>query len=1188
MARVSGSVDYPDGLTANRDMVGNDCLEGAECRQNGFMNKCFFDDRIACTTDANCATSTWNPPFVSYNDFCYTALAKIATRQCRYRQSRCYDNSQCPPFDADGDATNEPDDCLPARYTHSRFAAAKDVVAQIVTTYHKLVNFGLMTFAQNTRTGGQYDYYPYYRVAAASVIPKTVPVFVPRSKLETAGCYAAGTVPAAMCPMDGVIYSLRVSPNSRYAVRTGTHSYEDFDMDFCGDFCPVPGTGTGAYAGSHYEFVTDWAPGDSGADPARDHDSTPDRVEATYKGKVITAGADKFVYFSPLPNELDDWRGVPIEGSGCGPTSACSASCGARWDADLAPFLDTSDSPATSKGNALAIARTMISGSYGGLFKYGNTPTGCSLKNDGVGASSTPERHSAFHYMDKVVQNDSHPCRRNAVVVLTDGDPWGPGDRFEKDPACSGAACANCSAPECATASLAGCSCRATAAAKSLLNDIKKPPATGATVPVKTYVIGYSATTASGSRRAAVNNLAIAGGTGAAYFSTSRQALRNALTDAVFREMAGSFATSPPVAAAAAETDAGIQLGTVLFDARVDFPAWRGHLVAYDMAGTPLWNATTVSFDATADPDFWKRRNVWTSDGASMVKIQVDATGAVVNKAQLRGLGLGVTDNEAELVARWILGDKKANNPAVLGALINSTPIDIGPPGKNPLPGGQRFHEANLGRPYLVYVGSSDGMLHAFFSKAMGATPAGKEAFAYIPQTMLPALRNLFAQSGQLADPRQHVFGPASSPKVKDLCVSSCNDATLAVWQTVLVTGDGWGGPNVFALDITSPADAMGVIRSNPGDPPVRLKWHTATAIAPADRPTYRDNLGLSTSVPAFTFAKTPSLDDTRVMFASAYGDGGGVAKGKVLFNASATTGRILDSDTVSPSNNCLPREHVLFGDIATAKNYAVTEQGKLMAAYFGDTWGNLWRYTPDVASDGSIKPSGAVSLVQQIGCDHPLHFSPAVVQLDRSDPASPHAGKIFLVSVTNSPLDAETDSLPASKIVVRKELAAGGSVVPDTGFGTSGVIELSAGNPSQVCGETDASGSCATALPAAARPIATPLVVLKADGSGFQFLTSWYVPSATGCDKGASYLTLHELAAATGEVSLKNALPLVSEPVYGVTFVGLRLYYTSQSGVFEFTGNLGQTFAAGGWQSGGGATASATRFRRLSWRELP
>ena len=74
------------------------------------------------------------------------------------------------------------------------------------------------------------------------------------------------------------------------------------------------------------------------------------------------------------------------------------------------------------------------------------------------------------------------------------------------------------------------------------------------------------------------------------------------------------------------------------------------------------------------------------------------------------------------------------------------------------------------------------------------------------PQTCCRWLSKLYAQGGQLADPKQHIYGGlANSPKVKSLCTSNCTSETDAVWKTLLVVTQGWGGNEVFMLDVTTP-----------------------------------------------------------------------------------------------------------------------------------------------------------------------------------------------------------------------------------------------------------------------------------------------------------------------------------------------------------------------------------------------
>jgi hypothetical protein len=121
----------------------------------------------------------------------------------------------------------------------------------------------------------------------------------------------------------------------------------------------------------------------------------------------------------------------------------------------------------------------------------------------------------------------------------------------------------------------------------------------------------------------------------------------------------------------------------------------------------------------------------------------------------------------------------------------------------------------------------------------------------------------------------------------------------------------------------------------------------------------------------------------------------------------------VIATSSVSPSATCT-QEYAALTDVATARDFAKGQNDKLVAAYFGDTAGQLWRYTL----------AGGLSLAYNFTCNQPLHFSPTVVQLDRDSVASSHAHEIYLVQVTNSNLDLDTVSLPASQMIFAKELA--------------------------------------------------------------------------------------------------------------------------------------------------------------------
>jgi Tfp pilus tip-associated adhesin PilY1 len=591
-----------------------------------------------------------------------------------------------------------------------------------------------------------------------------------------------------------------------------------------------------------------------------------------------------------------------------------------------------------------------------------------------------------------------------------------------------------------------------------------------------------------------------------------------------------------------------------------------------------------VSFNAASDPTYWKKRNVWTSNGTTMVKFDVNqSTGAINNAHTLQTLGLGATDVEADRVARWLLGDPTLGNPAVLGAIINSTPIDVGAPGISQLPGGQTFYDAHSSRPNLTYVGSSDGMLHAFFTR--GVTVGGKsylggqEAFAYMPQTMLAVANKLFAQGGQLPDPKDHIYGLANSPKVKSLCTSYCDGVGTPVWKTVLAMAYGFGGTEAFTLDVTDPFDGTGVKTASA---PAPLMWSTQYG-TPSSNSAYDNDLGLTTSVPAFYYAKSATKSDFRLIFGSYYIDGSG-STGKVLVNASAQTGAMVQEPAVTPPNSC-STAFGLLSDIATARNFAAGEESQILAAYFGDTWGNLYRYVPTVSGANHYTgSSGTISQVDAYTCNQPIHYAPAIVQLDRDNSAN-RTGEIYIVQVTNSALDDETKAYPASKMIIRRDFASSpGNIVDDPNFTK---LTLTAGVASQICGLTNAAGTtCLEALPATARPNATPIAVLKRDGSGFQIIATWYLPPADACSDGITYLTIHEVSV-NGSIGQKFATKLASEPVTSAVFAGSKLMFVSQTGVTDLTGMLPPGLS---W-TGGSSSAppgSAERFRRVGWMEIP
>jgi hypothetical protein len=1118
------------------------------------QDTCVAKTDNACTSASNTCTAPTNtcvmPPLndclhpIRDDDLCVESPGGKPgpIRMCLIAQTVCRNDSDC---------TGAGDGCGPAT---SRAVIAKRAISSIVQNNYKLLNFGLMTFYQN-------GYFPYYLNTSGNT--GVVTVFEALDKLIAARCFSTRTGPTNTCRINGNNMTLRDSPNSRYHVRTSASTWIDADADWdsssCNMNCDLPGElGMGHFVGAYYQY-----------EARVGGNSTTMSVQPTYSGQNVTFDGKTYSYYQPLTNYYNGGAAPPLDFPNCG--SSCSAECGGRWDTQLAPFLSTRDDPTISKSAADAITQAMAPAANGGLITFWSTPTGCTLQNDHAQTINT----SAYHYMGAVkngntaanIPADPLPCRDNYVLLVTDGEANGPGD-------------SNCSSSSCAydrtsNPNLAGCTCRAVLAAYNLRQDLG----------VKTYVVGFSGDVSSGSARTTNDNIARAGGTDAgddgvapfAHLAQNEDQLNTALQLVIYSAVRGSYSTAPTSTSAGTQQATTVAEGRYALDSRMDFPEWKGHLLAYDLAGSSpvlAWDA----YQKLVSTNWWQRL-IYTWDGSRMVKIVIDpATHAVTNAANLATLGMGATPAEAESVVRWMLGDPTYRNPSALGAIVNSTPIDVASPGDLPQPGGHEFFLRYQNRPHLIYVGSSDGMLHAFFleNTNVGGTTyqAGSEAFAFLPPDMMMAVRRQYAQGGQKPDPYEHIFGLADSPKAKSMCVQNCSDAATAVWKTLLLMPEGYGGSDTFMLDVTNPFSSTGI-----ADPPATVVWHTGYG---ANASTYNSVLGNTISLPAFFLNQSTGLDDYRVAFASGYPvTDGSTTQGRALITASAATGRILTTSDVGPATPC-SQEYTALTDVATARDFARGQDNKLIAAYFGDTSGQLFRY---------ILGSG-VTVAQALTCSHPLHFSPTVVQLDRDSYTSAYAHDIFPVQVTNSNLDLDTETLPPSKMVIWRESVEtdinGNLVVAkDPTFGNSGEITLTVGNNDEICGTPDTDShnhvTCRTAMPAAARPTSTPLGLLLADGSGFEVMTMWYVYSDNGCTRGQTYLTVHRVTG-TGGATQRFGSAVASEPVTSPVILSGRVFVFGSGGPVEITSMIPDAITPGRAGPPNGGTG---KFRRFNWTEV-
>ena len=244
-------------------------------------------------------------------------------------------------------------------------------------------------------------------------------------------------------------------------------------------------------------------------------------------------------------------------------------------------------------------------------------------------------------------------------------------------------------------------------------------------------------------------------------------------------------------------------------------------------------------------------------------------------------------------------------------------------------------------RTGMVYVGANDGMLHAFDATS------GQEAWAYIPEIVLP---NLY----KLADKNygtQHQYFVDDTPEVGDICPNGSSGCAADTWKTILVGGLNRGGKGYYALDITNPAVPL-------------LLWEFTNS-----------NLGYTYGNPRITKLKNGTWV---VLLTSGYNSTDGLGRVYVL---NANTGALISD---SSGNNSISTG--VAADLARLGAHVLTPDtdNTTVAAYGGDTGGNLWRF--DI--NGDIGASGRdaqllVSFTDSAGTPQPVTTKPTIASVN-------------------------------------------------------------------------------------------------------------------------------------------------------------------------------------------------------------
>lgn len=155
----------------------------------------------------------------------------------------------------------------------------------------------------------------------------------------------------------------------------------------------------------------------------------------------------------------------------------------------------------------------------------------------------------------------------------------------------------------------------------------------------------------------------------------------------------------------------------------------------------------------------------------------------------------------------------------LLGTIVNSSPwIESRPSAffndtlfASGAPSYASHRRTYLNREKLLWIGSNDGLLHAF--KAVTGDPV----ISYLPRPLVPSMEALVSPSTGV-----QTAGMDGSPFSGEVLVTPSTGPST--WSTYLFSSLGRGGRGIFALDVTKPAD---LVQSNAAN---IFKWQFTSA----------------------------------------------------------------------------------------------------------------------------------------------------------------------------------------------------------------------------------------------------------------------------------------------------------------------------------------------------------------------
>jgi len=433
------------------------------------------------------------------------------------------------------------------------------------------------------------------------------------------------------------------------------------------------------------------------------------------------------------------------------------------------------------------------------------------------------------------------------------------------------------------------------------------------------------------------------------------QALIDSLNAAI-----SDIADRTGTAAAVSFNATSLQTDTRLLKAEFNSDRWSGDVIAYDLIQNPVTNTLSlgpIAWEASTDLDARtaSSRRIVTYDGSSGIEFSWNSLTAV-QQNDLRTDSSGNLGNEAAGMARleYIRGEHgcEQDSPLTcsytdtngntyssqtlrartsrLGDIVHSSPVYVGPPG-TPYPDNiestpyRDFVNSYSTRTGMTYVGSNEGMLHAF-------NDAGVETFAYIPSMVFSTANgeglHYLTEAGY-----QHRYFVDLSVVVAD-AFADLGSGTPD-WHSILVGGLRGGGKGVFAIDVTDPATFTSA--SNVASKVLWEFTHNDLGYTFSDIRIGKMNDGNWAAIFGNGYNNDPTGDGTSKVFI-VYLDGSNVSAPVILETGEGT---IANGDCSDPGSDC--------NGMSTPATVDLNGDGTVDRIYAGDLHGKLWAF--DVSS---------------------------------------------------------------------------------------------------------------------------------------------------------------------------------------------------------------------------------------------